>query len=132
MQDFYTESFEEFASRLGPTDLALYAGAGLVLWILFKDKLSPVQNFLLGLTKKIRSKNLLVSETKTSKPIIEQLVDSKDMVTISDDQDIFFQLITSWKQTRDLAVKSECKKAVEIADQMFQFLSPSVCEDNNE
>ena len=41
----YTESFDEFASRLGPTDLALYAGAGLIISILFKDKLSPVQLF---------------------------------------------------------------------------------------
>ena len=35
----------------------------------------------------------------------------------------------SWKQTRDLAQKSGCKKAVEVADQMFPYLSPMVCED---
>ena len=39
----FTESFQEFSSRVSTTDLALYAGVGLVLWVLFKDKLSPVQ-----------------------------------------------------------------------------------------
>ena len=43
----YTETFQEFASKVGPMDLALYAGVGLVLWVLFKDKLSPVQTYQL-------------------------------------------------------------------------------------
>ena len=38
-----TQSFEEFSSGLAPMDLALYAGIGIILWVLFKDKLSPVQ-----------------------------------------------------------------------------------------
>ena len=52
----FTQTFEEFSSGLGPTDLALYAGAGIVLWILFKDKLSPVQEAILKIVKGIKSK----------------------------------------------------------------------------
>ena len=46
--NYMTQSFEEFSKSLGPTDLALYAGAALVLWVVFKDKLSPVQKLLGG------------------------------------------------------------------------------------
>jgi hypothetical protein len=41
--------------------------------------------------------------------------------------DVFFDLVASWKQTRDLAVKSGCSEAVKVADQMFPHLSPTVC-----
>ena len=44
-------------------------------------------------------------------------------------KDLFFDLVVSWKQTRDLAVLSGCAKAVEVADQMFPYLSPEVCSD---
>jgi hypothetical protein len=43
------------------------------------------------------------------------------------EQDTFFKLVVSWKQTRDLAVESGCSEAVKVADQMFPFLSPNVC-----
>jgi hypothetical protein len=36
-------------------------------------------------------------------------------------------LVLAWKQTRDLAAQSKCQKAVEVADQMFPYLSPTVC-----
>ena len=31
----FTESFSDFSNKLGPMDLALYAGVGIVLWVLF-------------------------------------------------------------------------------------------------
>ena len=118
----YTESFDQFASRLGPMDLALYAGAGLIIWVLFKDKLSPVQQFLTNLIKKKISDVPVVSDDLVSK------IFNPDQKTTEDNsEDIFFDLVLSWKQTRDLAVKSGCNKAIEVADQMFPFLSPSVC-----
>lgn len=122
MPNFYTESFDQFASRLGPTDIALYAGAGLVLWILFKDKMSPVQTVLSNLLSKFKKPpdtlgSIPLPVLTTNKPVVEK---SKE--------DTFFRLVNSWKQTRDLAVLSGCDKAVEVADQMFPFLSPSVCE----
>jgi hypothetical protein len=118
----YTESFDQFASRLGPMDLALYAGAGLIIWVLFKDKLSPVQQFLTNLIKKKTSDVPVVSDDLVSK------IFNPDQKTTEDNsEDIFFDLVLSWKQTRDLAVKSGCNKAIEVADQMFPFLSPSVC-----
>jgi imidazolonepropionase-like amidohydrolase len=116
----FTESFSEFSSRLGPTDLALYAGVGLVLWVLFKDKLSPVQKLILDLVNKVKG---TVKNKTTTTPVVTDGVysDSKD------DRDVFFDLVVSWKQTRDLAVRSGCAEAVKVADQMFPFLSPNVC-----
>ena len=109
----YTETFDQFASKLGPTDLALYAGVGIVLWVLFKDKLSPVQKLVLELVNKGKS---LVSKNNSVVPVVVAKTD-----------DIFFKLVVSWKQTRDLAVESGCDEAVKVADQMFPYLSPNVC-----
>lgn len=121
----YTESFDQFASRVGPTDLALYAGAGLIIWILFKDKLSPVQSFLASIINKSKSafdkgnKIPQVVLPETVKPVV---VDNKNK------EDSFFKLIVSWKQTRDLALLNGCDEAIKVADQMFPFLSPESCD----
>jgi hypothetical protein len=122
----YTESFGEFASKVTPTDLALYAGAGLVLWVLFKDKLSPVQQFLANLVNK--AKENIVKKSTPSTIVIDhdgQVIPS--VVSNLDGEDVFFKLVVSWKQTRDLAVASNCTEAVKVADQMFPYLSPNVC-----
>jgi hypothetical protein len=131
----YTETFDQFASRLGPTDLALYAGAAIILWVLFKDKLSPVQKLVSGLFTKVNPQTTI----ENTKPlptdnILTNIFNPVPVVEEAKKEDTFFNLVVSWKQTRDLAVKSGCEKAVEVADQMFPFLSPSVCEkeDNNE
>lgn len=112
----YTETFDQFAGRITGTDLALYAGAGLILWILFKDKLSPVQKFILDIINKNKLETSLPNIVKTN-PVVSPAV--KD--------DTFFRLVASWKQTRDLAVESGCDEAVKVADQMFPFLSPNGC-----
>lgn len=114
----YTETFNDFASRVTPMDLALYAGVGLVLWVLFKDKLSPVQKFLLDLTNNLKSKTNL--DPLPQVPSVVAPSKTKE--------DVFFKLVASWKQTRDLAVQSNCEEAIKVADQMFPFLSPSVCQ----
>jgi hypothetical protein len=119
----YTESFEQFSSRVTPTDLALYAGAGIILWILFKDKLSPVQKFLGDLVGGLKSK------LNNGASVVPVVVPDVPPVEVSKEtkEDNFFKLVVSWKQTRDLAVKSGCEEAVKVADQMFPFLSPTVC-----
>ena len=117
----YTESFDQFASKLGPTDLALYAGAGLVLWVLFKDKLSPVQQVLGNIVNKFKN----VSPLKPVTPVAVVVPAVKPVVTTK--EDIFFKLVVSWKQTRDLAADCGCIEAVKVADQMFPYLSPVVC-----
>lgn len=131
----FTETFDQFSSRLGPTDLALYAGAGLILWVLFKDKLSPVQKLLGNLLEK--GKDLLTSKNKeynqyspavVSKPISAIVTE----ITEQEKEDSFFKLVVSWKQTRDLAIKSGCTEAVRVADEMFPFLSPNVCQEKKE
>lgn len=118
----FTQSFQEFTSKLGPMDLALYAGVGLVLWVLFKDKLSPVQKIVQDLLSSVGS--------KTSPSTV--VTPSTGVVT-TESPDVFFDLVVSWKQTRDLAVRSGCSEAVKVADQMFPHLSPMVCgEQKNE
>lgn len=127
----YTESFDQFASKLNPTDLALYAGAGIIIWILFKDKLSPVQEFFVNLFNKPNKAEETPEKISTDN-ILSNLFNPQASKIISDsvNKDVFFDLVVSWKQTRDLAVKSGCSKAVEVADQMFPFLSPSICKEH--
>lgn len=117
----YTETFDQFASRITTMDLALYAGIGIVLWVLFKDKLSPVQKILATLLEKV----------KKSTPIIPVDVPSFKSIT-STKEDVFFKLVVSWKQTRDLAVESGCVEAVRVADEMFPYLSPNICANNKD
>jgi hypothetical protein len=122
----FTESFQEFSSRLSTTDLALYAGLGLVLWVMFKDKLSPVQQLLTSIITK--AKGIVQSPNTVQLPVVE--VPKIDAVVVpkkTDTEDTFFKLVVSWKQTRDLAVQSGCSEAVKVADEMFPFLSPNVC-----
>jgi len=124
----YTESFDQFAARVSPTDLALYAGAGLILFVLFKDKLSPVQKFLGDFIDKFKT-------SLSSKPVspVDVIVPTiKPVVATNKDEDLFFKLVVSWKQTRDLAEECGCAQAIKVADQMFPYLSPVVCAEKNE
>lgn len=119
--EILTESFDQFATKTTPTDLALYAGIGVILWILFKDKLSPVSSFVQDLYAKF------VTNKPASSPASSVIgVVKPDSALIPDN--IFFELVSSWKKTRDLAVQSGCDKAVKVADDMFPFLSPTACE----
>jgi hypothetical protein len=122
----YTETFNDFSSRVGPMDLALYAGAGLIIWVLFKDKLSPVQKVLGSLVSNI--KNMVSNRSVNSSTNLDVIktVPATTPVVINK-EDLFFKLITSWKQTRDLAVLNGCEEAIKVADQMFPHLSPEVC-----
>jgi hypothetical protein len=115
----FTESFNEFSSKVSTMDLALYAGAGIILWVLFKDQLSPVQKIIMDLVDKIKSK------AGSSTVVVKVPSAVKNTKT----ENLFFDLVVSWKQTRDLAEKSGCQRAVEVADTMFPYLSPTVCGD---
>jgi hypothetical protein len=138
----FTQSFEEFSKGLGTTDLVLYAGVGLLIWILFKDKLSPVQNLLGGLLNRLKD-FASTTNTKTESFVVKPKEPTTVTVAVAtpvlvetikqqSDEDKFFKLIVSWKQTRDLAEQCGCGNAVEVADSMFPYLSPNVCgKDNN-
>lgn len=122
----YTETFEQFAARSTVTDLALYAGVAVIIWVLFKEKFSPITSYFSNITSFI--KGLL---PKNKKPDAFTYVPTQP-VSVSqkvDQEDLFFQLVSSWKQTRDLALKSNCTEAVNVADQMFPYLSPSGCNE---
>jgi hypothetical protein len=144
----FTQSFEEFSKGLGTTtDLILYAGIALVLWILFKDKLSPVQGIVKLLSEKINkltnsssvsSKVSVVTEPQ-SVPLVNapevlanSLVENSLVDSNPNKEDLFFKLVVSWKETRDLALKCGCDQAVEVADTMFPYLSPNVCGKESE
>jgi hypothetical protein len=118
----FTQSFEEFATKTGPMDLVLYAGVALVVWILFKDNLTSVLSPLVSGLKDLVSKKT----SEVSVPQIDPVVMPKVVATAEKDE-TFFKLIVSWKQTRDLAEKSGCVEAIKVADQMFPYLSPTVC-----
>lgn len=117
----FTESFDQFSSKLSTTDLALYAGAGIILWVLFKDKLSPVQTFVASLVNQLKGK--VNNIPSVALPVVTTPV----TVVPKAEEDVFFRLVVSWKQTRDLAIQSGCSEAIKVADQMFPFLSPTAC-----
>lgn len=127
----FTETFQEFSSKLSTKDLALYAGVGIVLWVLFKDKLSPAQSFVNGVVNKIKSV-LDSKKNVVNTPALPVVSKPSVVSTTQDTEDLFFKLVVSWKQTRDLAVKSGCAEAVKVADQMFPYLSPTVCSDKKD
>lgn len=116
------ETFGELSRKLTSTDLALYAGVGIVLWVLFKDQLSPVQKAITDLFNKPPTPKVVV-------PVAPVTVTPSDNSSAVPDADVFFNLVASWKQTRDLAVRTGCVKAVEVADQMFPYLSPVICKE---
>jgi hypothetical protein len=118
----FTQSFEEFAAKTGPMDLALYAGVALVVWILFKDNLTSVLSPVVSGLKDLVNKRT----GGVSVPKVDPVVVPKVVATAEKDE-TFFKLIVSWKQTRDLAEKSGCVEAIKVADQMFPYLSPTVC-----
>lgn len=126
--NYATESFSDFASRVGPTDLALYAGAALVLFVLFKDKMSPVQKVVVDLVNKVK---ILLGNKSNSVVVPEVKLPLVSSSSPSSTEDTFFKLIVSWKQTRDLATKLNCTEAVKVADQMFPYLSPNSCEEKS-
>ena len=111
----YTQTFEEFSRSVSSLDLALYAGAGLIRWVLFKHKLSPVQKVIGDLLTNIKSKIPSGISSQTGVDVVLPATVTKE----NSSENVFFQLIASWKQTRDLAVASNCQEAVKVADQMF-------------
>lgn len=114
------ETFGEFSSKLTTTDLMLYAGVAVVLWVLFKDQLG-------GVTKAITN---LIGNNKSS--VVPGVVVSKPTDEEAANTDLFFELIASWKKTRDLAEKSGCVKAVDAVDQLFPHLSPVTCKEKTD
>lgn len=121
----FTESFDQFSSRLSTMDLALYAGVGLVLWVLVKDRLNPLQRVVLSVVEKLKT---LLNTKNTNTNKVVSVPTTTIATPLDSTEDVFFKLVVSWKQTRDLAVKSGCVEAVKVADEMFPFLSPNVCE----
>jgi len=88
----YTQSFDEFASSLRPMDLALYAGVAIVLWVLFKDKLSPMA----GLVQMVQER-LSGFFSKTTPSVVPVVVPEINPVTYNKDkEDVFFKLVVSW------------------------------------
>jgi hypothetical protein len=115
----YAESFQEFSSRLSTTDLMVYGGAALVLFVLFKDKLTPLKDLIINTYNSVMNK--VKNDTVTSTPV----------TTVKTNDNDFLKLISSWKNTRDLAEKMRCPKAVEVLDGAFPYLSPNVCHQEN-
>lgn len=106
-------SLENFGAGFKSGDLVLYAGVVLVVYILFKEKIHALLSQIQNKLKAVKTPEL---------PSIDTGFFDRPEPTTQDD--MFFELIKSWKKTRDLAESCDLTKAVEVADQMFPYLSP--------
>ena len=106
-------NLETFGAGIKTVDVLLYTGVAIVVYVLFKEQVHSLFNKVKDSLNKTKTPNL-------------PSVDMGDYNNLEPDtqDDIFFQLIMSWKQTRDLAESYGANKAVEIADQMFPHLVP--------
>jgi hypothetical protein len=109
----YAQSFEEFSRGLTPKDLVVYAGAALVLFALFQEKLNPVKEWI------IKTYNSFISNISK-----ETIITPVNLPKSDND---FLQLVKSWKGTRDLAELMGCSQAVKILDGAFPHLGPNKC-----
>lgn len=114
MPEVFTESFDQFSSKLGPSDVLLWGVAAVILYLVFVKDNVNVSNYL----KKLLEKTKLLT-VPNSKPTV--------VANGTKTEDDFFALIESWKHTRDLADKVGCVEAVKVIDQMFPYLSPGGC-----
>jgi hypothetical protein len=130
--EFATQNFEEFSKSLNGQTLVLLGGVGLAVWYLFGNKLGAVKDFVTNMVGKIKPAGGTTTPVET-KPLSGDIFDilaAPKPVSLNDkneSSDVFFKLIVSWKQTRDLAVQAGCDQAIEIADQMFPHLSVTAC-----
>lgn len=114
----FTQTFEDFGSNFSGTNIFVYLGAVLIAWVLLKDKINtnPIKEYIQYLVNVVKSKAVIaksVNELHKTNPTNESL---------------FLDLVVSWKKTRDLAEKLKCDKAVSVADEMFPYLSPGICD----
>lgn len=121
----FTDSFQDFSTNIGIKDIFLYAGIGLVVWYMFKDNLPALPASITDVWSNFNKRN-----NSNNVDVVDKLLKGVKIPKKSDQQ-LFLDLVVSWKQTRDLAEQSGCRKAVEVADQMFPYLSPQICEDKS-
>lgn len=114
MPEVFTESFDQFSSKLGPSDILLWGIAAVILYLVFVKDNVNVSNYL----KRLLDKTKILTAPKPKSTAVT------DGTKTEDD---FFALIESWKHTRDLAYKIGCVEAVKVIDQMFPYLSPGGC-----
>ena len=113
------EALNNFGAGLSTTDVMLYVGVAVVVYVLFQEKINAVVKTVLEKVKKVKTPALPIDTG-----LFENEPETQD--------DIFFDLIKSWKQTRDLAEAYGADKAVEIADEMFPHLVPKDEQDEQE
>ena len=126
----FTVNYDEFSKGMNSTNLLLYAGVGLAIFVLFnKDPLNYAKS-IVGLIKSklsgVKNSVTPLVITNTTAPSIPMAPTTYEPELSKDE--LFFALIESWKKTRDLAVQTNCSEAVKVADQMFPFLSPNGCK----
>lgn len=117
-------NIEDNFGAMKPIDLTLYVGVAIVLYLLFQNQILKVKDKVLESWKNTRLNNNLTKDTVV-------VPDSSTRIdTIYNDSELFFRLIKSWKETKDLAEQYGATKAVEIADEMFPHLIPQHGESN--
>jgi hypothetical protein len=116
----YSQSFEEFSRGLTNTDLMVYGGAALILFVLFKDQLTPLKTWV------IDTYNNILNKVKTDSSVLTPVA------TVTTNDSDFLKLVSSWKNTRNLADSMGCKEAVRILDSAFPHLGPHECGEGDE
>lgn len=119
-------NIEDNFGAMKPIDFTLYVGVVIVLYLLFQNQILKVKDRLLEVWKNAKYNKNLTKDTVVS-PDSSVRID-----TIYNDSELFFRLIKSWKETKDLAEQYGSTKAVEIADEMFPYLIPKHGESNEE
>jgi len=89
--------------------------------------MSPVQSLISDLINK--GKVLLGKSNSSLVPEVKLPSVTTDNTVSNNKEDLFFKLVVSWKQTRDLAVRLNCEEAVKTIDQVFPYLSPNSCKE---
>lgn len=113
-------SVGNYARGMGVTDVLLWVGTAVVVWVLFGEKLKPLVLSLKDTLVRLVPKPAAKSPEVVVSPVVPT-------APVEDENAVFFALVTSWKRTRDLAVLKGCDDAVRAADAMFPHLSPTAC-----
>lgn len=124
MNELFTQTFDDFSAGLTTSDLFLYAGGGLLTYVLFQDKLGGIKKLVADLVSKSKQTLSRPSENITN----TQTLLSSTTSTNKPSPDSFVELIVSWKHTRDLAANCNNKQAVDLMDKLFPSLNASLSE----
>lgn len=129
LDDFnFGENFQDFSSKMSGTSVLLWGGLAIAAYVLFNSKQLALKDKLMSFLQK--TSPTPTTPVKSFNPmIVDGVIKPTETPKESPDSDeeVFFDLIASWKKTRNLCVKAKCEEAVKVCDEMFPLLSVNSC-----